>query len=245
MRLREKKPVVISIGDMAASGGYYLASTGTRILAEPTSIVGSIGVVGGKLAFGPALENVGVHVEAIAPPGAPAGRASYESALVPWDNATRERVRREMTAIYDLFVRRVAEGRGLPIDAIAGAAEGRIFAGPQAKDLHLVDEWGGIEQAVDLAKQLGKLDQGAPVRIAGEGGGLMRLFDEGGDELDSEESAAFSWSRAAAVVRGAWRREGPSGSAWDRSGLAFAASVSPLLQGEHSLTALPYVLLLH
>jgi protease-4 len=68
MQLRAKKTLVVSIGDMAASGGYYLASAAHRIVAEPTSIVGSIGVVGGKIAFGPALEGIGVHVKRSAPP---------------------------------------------------------------------------------------------------------------------------------------------------------------------------------
>jgi protease-4 len=246
MQLRGKKPLIVSIGDMAASGGYYLASTATRIVAEPTSIVGSIGVVGGKLAFGPALENVGVHVESIAAPGAPAGRASYESALTPWDPQTRERVRREMTAIYDLFVQRVAEGRGLGVEAIAGAAEGRIFAGAQAKDLHLVDEWGGLEQAVQLAKELAHLDTGAPVRIAGEGRGLMSwLGDEDGDDLGADESAGFSWSRAARLIQSRLTAGAPGALALGPASLAFVASVSPLLHGEQSLAALPYVLLLH
>src|SRR5690606_172235 len=82
MRLRKKKPLVFSVGDMAASGGYYLASTGDYIFADPMSIVGSIGVVGGKIGFGDALERIGVHTETFPAnaekPGA-AARAAYES----------------------------------------------------------------------------------------------------------------------------------------------------------------------
>jgi protease-4 len=240
MQLRAKKPLVVSIGDMAASGGYYLACTANRILAEPTSIVGSIGVVGGKLAFGPALENVGVHAEAIAPPGSPAAkRISYESALLPWDPETRERVRSEMTAVYDLFLRRVAEGRGVPVEQIAGAAEGRIFAGNTAKDLHLVDEWGGIDQAIATAKQLAKLDDSAPVRLAGEGGGIFEWFDE--DDSASDDSRAPGWMHLAKRVAGV-----PNLSADDVSGgsSAFLGSIAPLVGGERTLTALPFALLL-
>lgn len=240
MQLRAKKPLVVSIGDMAASGGYYLACTANRIIAEPTSIVGSIGVVGGKFAFGPALENVGVHTEAIAPPGSPAGkRISYESALMPWDPETRERVRSEMTAVYDLFLRRVAEGRGLPVEAIAGAAEGRIFAGNAAKELHLVDEWGGIEQAIVAARQLAKLDDSAPVRLAGETSGILEWFDD--DDSASDDSRAPGWlglARRAAGLSEAPAEALPAGAA------VFLGSLAPLVNGERTLTALPFALLL-
>jgi len=240
MQLRAKKPLVVSIGDMAASGGYYLACTANRIIAEPTSIVGSIGVVGGKLAFGPALENVGVHAEAIAPPGSPAGkRISYESALLPWDPETRERVRSEMTAVYDLFLHRVAEGRGLPFESIAGAAEGRIFAGNSAKELHLVDEWGGIEQAIVAARQLAKLDDNVPVRLAGETGGILEWFDD--DDSASDDSRASGFIGLA--KRAAGLPEAPS-EMLSGGPAVFLGSLAPLLSGERTLTALPFALLL-
>jgi protease-4 len=238
MQLRAKKPLIVSVGDMAASGGYYLACTANRIFAEPTSIVGSIGVVGGKLAFGPALETIGVHAEPIAPPGSPASkRISYESPLLPWDPETRERVRSEMTAVYELFVRRVAEGRGLPVDTIAPAAEGRIFAGNAAKDMHLVDEWGGVEQAIAAAKQLAKLDDSAPVRLAGETSGILEWFDD--DDAANDESHAPGW---AGLAKSAAAMTTPAGDA--PGAAAFLGSLAPLVSGEHTLTALPFGLLL-
>jgi len=240
MQLRAKKPLVVSIGDMAASGGYYLASTANRIIAEPTSIVGSIGVVGGKLAFGPALEHLGVHVEAIGAPGSRAAqRASYESALLPWDTETRERVRTEMTAIYDLFLRRVAEGRGLPVETIAAAAEGRIFAGPVAMDMHLVDEWGGIEQAIALAKKIAKLDDNVPVRLAGETGAIFEWFDD--DDASSDDATA----RLGRVWSGAWGLPDAAGASLAPELRVFLGSLAPLARGEKTLAALPFVLLLH
>jgi protease-4 len=224
---------------MAASGGYYLASTANRIFAEPTSIVGSIGVVGGKLAFGPALEHVGVHVEAVAAPGSRAAeRASYESALLPWDPETRERVRKEMTSIYDLFLRRVAEGRGTNVETVAAAAEGRIFAGPSAKDMQLVDEWGGIEQAIAHAKKAAKLDDNAPVRVSGDTGGIFDWFD---DDAASDEASAvrllLRWAGALPI------RAGSGAPSTDIE--TVLASVAPLANGEKTLAALPFVLLLH
>jgi protease-4 len=240
MQLRAKKPLIVSVGDMAASGGYYLASAANRIIAEPTSIVGSIGVVGGKLAFGPALEHVGVHVEPIGAPGSTSSkRASYESPLLPWDPATRERVRTEMTAVYDLFVRRVAEGRGLPVEAIAGAAEGRIFAGNAAKDMHLVDDWGGIDQAIRAAKELAKLDENVPVHLAGETGGFLDWF--------SDDDAADD-ARVTAPLRAAGRAFGlaaPEGEPFSPEMETCLGSFTPLVRGEKALAALPFVLLLH
>jgi len=236
MQLRAKKPLIVSIGDMAASGGYYLASAANRIFAEPTSIVGSIGVVGGKLAFGPALDTIGVHVEPIGAPGSNAAkRASYQSALLPWDAATRERVRSEMTAVYDLFVRRVAEGRGLGADVIAGAAEGRIFAGPAAQTAKLVDEWGGLERAIRAAKEMAHLDENAPVRLAGESPGLFAWFDDDTDASDDAETRGFARaaSRAAAVLP------------MPADVTAFLGSLTPLFRGETTLAALPFVLLMH
>jgi protease-4 len=238
MRLRAQKTLVVSIGDMAASGGYYLASAAHRIVAEPTSIVGSIGVVGGKIALGPALEGAGVHVEAIGAPGShAASRASYESALLPWDPATRERVRAEMTAVYDLFLRRVAEGRGLSVEQISAAAEGRIFAGQEAKNQHLVDEWGGLERAIAVARELAHLEDDAPVRVSGESGGILDWFDDD-PATDDPESRGLSrvWARLRASVA-AEPAAGEEG--------ALLASLMPLLGGETALTALPFGLFVH
>jgi protease IV len=239
MQLRQKKPLVVSIGDMAASGGYYLASTGSRIVAEPTSIVGSIGVVGGKLGFGRALERVGVHVETFGARGAPsAARAAYESPLVAWDAPTRARVKEEMQAIYDLFLRRVAEGRGVSVEAIADAAEGRIFAGQAAKNAGLVDEWGGLSTAIARALSLGGLNEDAPVRLVGETTGIWDLLEADGDS-EGGEGALGSLAGSAA------RAFSQSNRAADSKSLqAFLASILPLARGERTLAALPFALLL-
>ena len=136
------------MGDLAASGGYYISSAANTIFAEPTSIVGSIGVVGGKIAFGNALEKIGVHAETFAAKDAPGAgaRAAYESPLTDWDDATKARVLESMTGVYELFLARVAEGRATTPDKIAPFAEGRIFSGVQAKEHGLVDELGGLRE---------------------------------------------------------------------------------------------------
>jgi protease-4 len=239
MELRKKKPLVASVGDVAASGGYYLACAATKVVAPRTSIVGSIGVLGGKIVLDEALAQVGVHAETIPASTAPgaANRAGYESPLTPWDDATREKVRRSMESVYELFLSRVAEGRGVPVDAIRAVAEGRIWSGAQGLKLHLVDELGGLGRSLDLARQLGKLSADTPVRVEGIQETLLEnLFS---DEDQSTASAASQAALEAALLRVAEQRR----AVIDRVAeplRPFIASLAPLLEGESVVAALPY-----
>jgi protease-4 len=238
MKLRAAKPLIVSVGGMAASGGYYLACTANKILAEPTSIVGSIGVVGGKLSFGRALDEIGVHAETIAasPDPGKAARAAYMSPFVPWDDATRARMLASMTAVYDLFLRRVAEGRGLPKEKIAASAEGRIFAGTDAKDRGLVDELGGLDRAIEVARESAKLPKDTPVTVVSEGASFIDLLGGGDDEEEADERSPVerAAAEAGARVADAWLDAVPEIR-------PFLASAEPLANGERTLTALPFV----
>lgn len=232
MLLRKKKPVIVSIGDMAASGGYYLACAGTKIVAEESSIVGSIGVVGGKLTFGRALHDLGVNTETVAADPAASARAAYLSPFTRWDDATRERVRSTMQDVYDLFLRRVAEGRGMPLEKVRTFAEGRLWSGREGRALGMVDAWGGLGAAIELARVEGHLDPGAEVRVVGR---ETDLFDVLGlDELDPQSLAARPDGLAALVA------ETPGADAVT----AFAASVGPLLGTERALVAVPFAILI-
>ncbi|KYG01295.1 Signal peptide peptidase [Sorangium cellulosum] len=246
MRLREEKPLVVSIGGMAASGGYYLACAGTKILAEPTSIIGSIGVVGGKFAVGKALADIGINAETVAanPDPTRAARAAYMSALTPWDEPTRARVLASMEAVYDLFLKRITAGRNLPLETIAPSAEGRIFGGVEAQERSLVDELGGLERAIALARELAELPEDAPVEIEQDDGGLLELL-AAGDETG--EDAARAPDRAALKERAREAMAGALLPEW--LGIApeigtFAASMAPLLAGERALTVLPFAVTL-
>ncbi|KYG08697.1 Signal peptide peptidase [Sorangium cellulosum] len=246
MRLREEKPLVVSIGGMAASGGYYLACAGTKILAEPTSIIGSIGVVGGKFAVGKALADIGINAETVAanPDPTRAARAAYMSALTPWDEPTRARVLASMEAVYDLFLKRITAGRNLPLETIAPSAEGRIFGGVEAQERSLVDELGGLERAIALARELAELPEDAPVEIEQDDGGLLELL-AAGDETG--EDAARAPDRAALKERAREAMAGALLPEW--LGVApeigtFAASMAPLLAGERALTVLPFAVTL-
>jgi protease-4 len=152
----EKKPVIVSVGGMAASGGYYLASAGDKIYADPSAIVGSIGVVGGKFVLKDLLEKFGVHSETFSK-GKNAGLFSMSE---PWSDRQRKMVTGWMKQTYVQFTERVMKMRGDKIKDIDKVARGRIFLAKQAKSLGMVDEIGGIEDAMAYAAQKGRLEEG-------------------------------------------------------------------------------------
>jgi protease IV len=245
-KVRSKKPVVVSVGGMAASGGYYISSAATQIFAEPTSILGSIGVVGGKLAVGDALQRFGVHAETFPArkvPGA-AERASASSPLTGWDAPTRARILETMTGIYELFLARVADGRGTTPDKIAPFAEGRLFSGTQAKEHGLVDELGGLNDAYAKARSLASLPADANVEVLAGRSGFLEALDSaaGEDEPDSAEAPL-----AAAAATAAGRAGVGPFQIIDRFApdlVPYVTSLGGFLSGERALTALPYALVL-
>ncbi|MCU0694754.1 MAG: S49 family peptidase [Polyangiaceae bacterium] len=236
MELRRAKPLIVSIGDMAASGGYYMACTGTRIFAQSTSVIGSIGVVAGKFAVPRGLDHIGVSVETIAPKDAPgaAARAAYLSPLMAWDEETRKRVMQTVRAVYELFVTRVAEGRGISQDKVAQFAEGRIFAASDGLKLGMVDELGGLQAAIAYARRAGNLEPDAPVRILGDESGLEKLFAL---EEDSDLESQADETAPALLLRALLKSTAP-----DLAG--FVRAYEPLVQGERTLVAVPFALLI-
>ena len=149
-----KKPVVISMGTYAASGGYWISSEASAIVAQPTTLTGSIGVFGGKFAVGPALARFGVDIRQTGVGGEYAGAFGVSQPFTPTQRAA---FAGWMDRIYDNFVTRVAVGRKLPPERVREIAKGRVWTGEQAKALGLVDELGGFYQAVDKAKSLAGL----------------------------------------------------------------------------------------
>lgn len=160
-RTRAVKPVVASCGDVAASGGYYVALACRPLLAEAGTITGSIGVVAGKATLRRLYDRLGIHKETVA-----RGRnASLFSDYVALDADGRERIQHQAEAFYREFVGRVAAARGLSADAVETAAQGRVWTGRQAQAHGLVDELGGIEEAVAAAKRAIGLAPDQPVLI--------------------------------------------------------------------------------
>ena len=150
---RTKKPVVASLSDTAASGGYYIAVAADKIVAAPGTLTGSIGVVGGKVAVGGALDRYGVHTDVVSK-GKNAGWLSMQS---PFTAAEREVFLGTMKDVYRLFTSKVAAGRKLDMEKIEKLAEGRVFTGRMAKEAGLVDRLGTLDDAIDEAKALAGL----------------------------------------------------------------------------------------
>jgi protease-4 len=145
------KPVVVSMGTYGASGGYWISSQASEIVAEPTTLTGSIGVFGGKIALGDALARFGVDMRGLKVGGDFADSGSPEKPMTPAQTAAFSGW---MDRIYDGFVTRVAQGRRMPVQQVQAIARGRVWTGAQAKALGLVDHLGGFYDAVDRAKAL-------------------------------------------------------------------------------------------
>jgi protease-4 len=161
MLLRQKKPVVISMSDTAASGGYYMAMTGDSLLAYPGTLTGSIGVVYGKPDLHGLYDKLGITKDTLQ-----RGRyASIDSDYKPLDPAELAKLREGIDESYKEFVTKVAESRKRTFQQIEPLAQGRVWLGSQAKSNGLVDELGGLDRAVELIKQKAKIPQGEKVTL--------------------------------------------------------------------------------
>ena len=149
------KPVVVSMGTYAASGGYWISSGASEIVADPTTLTGSIGVFGGKFAVGEALARLGVDMKSLKVGGDYADAFDPSGEFTP---AQKARFEGWMDQIYNGFVGRVAQGRRLPVERVREIARGRVWTGAQAKENGLVDHLGGFYTAVDRAKVLAKVN---------------------------------------------------------------------------------------
>ncbi len=143
-RLSREKPVVVSMGDVVASGGYYVAAAADAVFAEPGTVTGSIGVVGGKVNLEGLYRRIGVSKDAVER-GARAGLLSDTRGFTPPERAA---IRSEMESLYARFVRRVADGRKLSVEEVEKVAKGRVWSGARARTLGLVDALGGPLEAV-------------------------------------------------------------------------------------------------
>lgn len=143
-RLAEEKPVVAYLGDVAASGGYYVASAAHAIVAQPQSVTGSIGVVSTRLVIGPLLDRLGVSTDVVKR----GARADLFSSSRRFDDGERAAFERELDAVYRTFLRAVAKGRGRSVEEIEALAAGRVYSGAEARALGLVDYLGGFERAL-------------------------------------------------------------------------------------------------
>jgi protease-4 len=161
VRTREHKPLIVSMGDVAASGGYYLALAGDKVFAEEGTITGSIGVIAGKAVLRDLYTTLGVGKEILTR----GQRAALFSDYVAFAPTDRERLAFEIQTFYQDFVEKVAQCRSLSTAAVEPSAQGRIWSGRQAWVRGLVDEMGGIEEALAEAKRHAGLPTEKPVVI--------------------------------------------------------------------------------
>lgn len=160
-KFSRKKPMVISMSDVAASGGYYIAMTGDPVIAYPGTLTGSIGVIYGKVNLKGLYDKLGVSKEILK-----RGRfADIDSEYQKLSPEGRAKLRESIQFIYDGFLKRVATGRKKTADEIEPLAQGRVWLGSQARERNLVDELGGLDRALEVLRKHASLSEDEPVRL--------------------------------------------------------------------------------
>ena len=155
------KPVVVSMSDVAASGGYWIAMPARKIVADPDTITGSIGVLIGKFNISGLYELLGMHADYVTT----SDNATIFSEVQNFTPAQRDWIQKSLQDTYAQFTQGVAQGRHMTVEAVDKIGKGRVWSGAQAKDLGLVDELGGMDRAIEVAKQLAHIPANESVRI--------------------------------------------------------------------------------
>jgi protease-4 len=155
------RPLVASMSDLAASGGYYVAMAAPHIVAQPATLTGSIGIYGGKFVMGGTYEKLGANIESIT-----IGRnAGMESPERPFTESERAKFQEQLRSFYDQFVSKVALSRRMPVERVGQLAQGRVWTGAQAQAHGLVDTLGGLDRAIAVAKERAGIDLATEVDI--------------------------------------------------------------------------------
>lgn len=158
-KLGEKKPLIVSMGSIAASGGYYVAAPAKTIYALPLTITGSIGIFYGKADISELLGKIGVSVDT----RKTTSRADAESIFRGFTDDERVELEHKVRQFYDVFLDRVAQGRHMTKDQVDAVGQGRVWAGQQALEKGLVDKMGGLRHALEEARELAHLPSDAPI----------------------------------------------------------------------------------
>ena len=190
------KPVIVSMGNVAGSGGYFVAAAADKIVAQPGTITGSIGVVGGKMLTAELMEKIGISSDEVHT----STNATMWSSSLDYTPQQWQRITTWLDHVYADFTQKVAQGRGLTQEQVHAVAKGRIWTGEDAKDIGLVDELGGFPTALRLAKQAAGIEADAPVQV--------KLFPEQKTLVDTvlarlqgREDAAAEASPTAVALR--------------------------------------------
>ena len=207
-RCAERKPVIASFSDLAASGGYYIAAPADSIVADAGTLTGSIGAFGGKLNLLGLYRKLGLNVETVSR-GRHAGMFSPFRDFSPEE---AERFQAQMDEVYQVFLSRVSEGRGRPVSEIDSVAQGRVWSGVAAYDRGLVDALGGVPRALEMARDAAGIDEDEPLAVEVyprvERSFFQRLFAEMLSDEETLESVALppvirAWLTAASFPSGA------------------------------------------
>ena len=214
-RVRRAKPVIVSMGDVAASGGYYLACAGDVIVADAGTITGSIGVFGGKLNMLGLYRKLGLNVETVT-------RGKHAAMLSPFTDFSPEelaRYQKSLEQFYSVFLARVAEGRGMDPAVIDSVGQGRVWSGVAARQRGLVDTLGGLETAFNLARTRARISEDADIvvdvypraRRTFLQSWLGNLFEDAENEQASLPALKdlATWYRASAMDRGTFQARMP------------------------------------
>lgn len=174
--LKEKKPVIVSMGDYAASGGYYISCAADYIVADPTTLTGSIGIFG----MFPNMEELltdklGLHFDMVKTNKF----ADMGTLARPFNSDERAAMQNYINNGYKLFVKRCADGRGMSVEAIEKIAEGRVWTGATAKELGLVDELGGLNKAIEIAAQKAEVEAYSLLTYPSKESFFSSLMNEG------------------------------------------------------------------
>lgn len=192
------KPVIVTMGNVAASGGYFVALSADKIVAQPGTITASIGVLGGKFLTAGMWEKLGMSWDSVAT----SANAAMWTGTHDYSEAGWERYSFWLDRVYEDFTSKVAEGRDLPLERIQEIAKGRVWTGAQAKELGLVDELGGFPVALELTREALGLDAGAPIELRPfpkPRSPWEEFLDKGGSS--SEAAAVLALARVFETVR--------------------------------------------
>ena len=194
------KPITVSMGRLAASGGYYIACAGRNITAEKSTITGSIGVVGGKIVLKGLADMAGINIQTIAK----GQHAGLFDAMRPFTAEERTFVEKLMGETYDLFKSRVTDGRGGKIKSIDDVAQGRLFTGDHAKEVGLVDKLGSLNDTVVAAAKDAGVERNYQILVYPEAKTLADLLSGG---LAAGVAAPGDFQAVLGAIPAPYRRE--------------------------------------
>ena len=208
------KPVIVSMGNVAGSGGYFVAMAADKIVAQPGTITGSIGVLGGKMLTAELAEKIGLTSDEVHT----STNANMWSSSLDYTPEQWKRITAWLDRVYEDFTGKVAEGRGLSQEQVHAVAKGRIWTGEDAKDIGLVDELGGFPVALQLAKDAGGIAKDAGVHLK-LFPAQKTLFETILTSLRGGEDAAAKTSATAVALRQAVQMIHPLARMGQRLGL--------------------------